>query len=553
MAESANREILIADPADAGALEGRTMPVDIGNVLLLVGLVLSLILVWLGCNWWLQHPMLIYCDQGLYVGMADLLLKGRIPYVDMFDVNPPLAIYFDLPPVLASYWLRIPQTLAFSMYVWLLTLISCLLSGWVLLAARRSAAILPAVCALTAFAYFNQIQHMDFGQREHIFCILWAPFFFLRYLRWQGFKLGRTVSIAVGLFAGIGLAFKPHFMVMAAAPELFFMLKNRDLRPLVAPEVLSAVAVILAYLVHFLFLPHAELASFFQFVVPIYKEGYAYYVTSNIFNLATFARNDFFFLICALVGAIALAEWSSLALALSAFACMSALIYVLAGQAWPCHMVAVRLGYTMALFAEAALVCQLLPAFIAGRDKVFASSVIAFVFATAGGGYYISSVQATDRQDKLNQRPYPLTRLGYSGEGSYDDMDPFAEGVLTHTNKDDKLVFICAAMAPGYPVMLQTGRQPGSRFLHGMMLPILSYIKDLPNLSAEKKARFKRDKDKVIAWYGEDIRKYRPKLIYIQDNPMNWVFENSRFVETHMANYTRLEVKDGISIYKRND
>lgn len=552
MADASSALTIPAELPGASA-ELRSIPAGSGNLLLLTATVLSLALVWVGCSFWLQHPMLIYCDQGLYMGMADLLLQGRIPYVDMFDVNPPLAIYFDVPPVLAARFMNMPQPLAFSLYVFGLTFISCLLSSWALLKARRRAMILPVVSALVGFAYFNQIQRMDFGQREHVFCILWAPFFFVRYLRWQGLVPGRYAAIAAGLFAGIGLAFKPHFMVMAAAPELFFLLKKCTFRPFIAPEVIAAVSVILLYLLHFVFLPREELAAFFNFVVPIYKEGYAYYVTSNIFNFTTFARNDFFFMVLALFGALALAECGTLALALSAFACMSALIYALAGQAWPCHMVAVRLGYTMALFVEAALICQLLARAVSVRRQFDIATMVALCAATVGGGYYLSVAQAVLAEDKLRQQPYALSRLGFSGTGCSDDMDPFVETVLSNSDKNDTLVFICAAMAPGYPVMVQTGRQPGSRFLHGMMLPILSFIKDLPELKAEKKERFKKDKLKVIAWYGEDIRKCRPKLIFIQDNPMNWVFENSNFIKTHMPNYKVIEVKDGISIYKRTD
>jgi len=534
------------------ALDKQPLSSELSTMLLLLAMSLSLTLLATGCSYWLNHPMLIYCDQGLFVSMAQLLLEGRIPYVDMFDVNPPLAIYFQVIPVLVSKYWHIPIPLSFSMYIYALAFVSCLLSGWVLLAARKYGALLLGLCALVAFAYFNQVQRLDFGQREHIFCIVYAPFFFLRYLRWEGFKLGRYQAIAVGLFAGVGLAFKPHFMIMACAPEIVWWLRTRKWRPLLAPEVLAAVAVIVLYLFHFIFLPAQELKAFFQFVVPIYKEGYSYYVTSPIYNMATCWRTDFFLLALTSVGALALARYSSLAPAACAFSFISALIYVLAGQVWSCHMVAVRLGNAMAVGVELFLLYQLLPASLVG-EKLKGTAMAALAVGIVGGGYYLHTACERDAQKKRDSQPYDLAQLGYTGMGSAADIDPFAASCLENTQKSDTILFICASMAPGYPVMLQTERRPASRFLHGMMLPILSYILVRPDLSQAKKDHFSEDKDQVIKWYAEDIAKNRPKLIYIQDNPMNWVFENYNFIDSYMHNYRMIDKKDGISIYKRND
>ncbi len=535
------------------AIDKSPLASELSNVVLLVGMSLALTLLATGCNYWLNHPMLIYCDQGLFVSMAQLLLEGRMPYVDMFDVNPPLAIYFQVIPVLVSKYFYIPIPLSFSMYIYALSFLSCILIGWVLLSARRFGALLTGVCALVAFAYFNQIQRLDFGQREHIFCIVYAPFFMLRYLRWEGFKLGRYQAIAVGLFAGVGLAFKPHFMIMASAPEIAWWLRTGKWRPLVATEVLAAVAVIVVYLLHFIFLPAQELKAFFQFVVPIYKEGYSYYVTSPIYNMATCWRSDFFLLALTSVGALALARCSSLAPAACAFSFMSGLVYVLAGQVWSCHMVAVRMGNAMAVGIELCLLYQLLPAQLFGADKLKSTTLAMLILGIVGGGYYLSNIKERDAQEQLDSIPYNLSQVGYSGICPSSDMDPFVASCLANSTKNDTVLFICASMAPGYPVMLQTERRPASRFLHGMMLPILTHIIARPDLSEAKRDHFRKDKEQVIAWYGEDIAKNKPKLIYIQENPMNWVFLNYNFIDSHMSNYKMIDKKDGISIYKRND
>ncbi len=538
-------------------VDGQPMPSDLSIVVLLAAGSLTLVLLVMALRWWFAHPMLIFCDQGLFVHMAQLLLEGKVPYVDMFDVNPPLAIYIQVLPVLLSRLCHMPIPLSFSIYVSLLEFLSCFIVLWVLVAARRTGALVLGVCALIGFAYFNQIQRLDFGQREHIFCITYAPFLLLRYLRWQGVKLGRWPCIAAGVLAGIGLALKPHFMLMATAPEIVWWLRTRQFKPFIAPEVLAAVAVIAVYLVHFIFLPAQELRAFFNFVVPIYKEGYEYYVTSPIFNMASFWRIDFLLLALASLLAVVLAQSSSLPLALCAFSFMSAVVFVLAGQAWSCHMIAVRMGNTMALAVEAALLYQLLPlkAIGLGRPKLTGMAVAVAAASVIGGGIYLNSVQVGEDEEMRNRQPYPLVQVGYPewGMGSVDDMDWFVGSCLEHSSKGDFVLFICASMAPGYPVLLQTERKAASRFLHGMMLPILSFIIDKPELDARAKEKFKGYKKQVIDWYTEDIEKNRPKLIYIQDNPMSWVFGDVDFINTRMANYKKIDEKGGISIYKRND
>lgn len=538
-------------------VDGQPMPSDLSIVVLLAAGSLTLVLLVMALRWWFAHPMLIFCDQGLFVHMAQLLLEGKVPYVDMFDVNPPLAIYIQVLPVLLSRLCHMPIPLSFSIYVSLLEFLSCFIVLWVLVAARRTGALVLGVCALIGFAYFNQIQRLDFGQREHIFCITYAPFLLLRYLRWQGVKLGRWPCIAAGVLAGIGLALKPHFMLMATAPEIVWWLRTRQFKPFIAPEVLAAVAVIAVYLVHFIFLPAQELRAFFNFVVPIYKEGYEYYVTSPIFNMASFWRIDFLLLALASLLAVVLAQSSSLPLALCAFSFMSAVVFVLAGQAWSCHMIAVRMGNTMALAVEAALLYQLLPlkAIGLGRPKLTGMAVSVAAASVIGGGIYLNSVQVGEDEEMRNRQPYPLVQVGYPewGMGSVDDMDWFVGSCLEHSSKGDFVLFICASMAPGYPVLLQTERKAASRFLHGMMLPILSFIIDKPELDARAKEKFKGYKKQVIDWYTEDIEKNRPKLIYIQDNPMSWVFGDVDFINTRMANYKKIDEKGGISIYKRND
>jgi hypothetical protein len=48
----------------------------------------------------LLHPLRIGWDPALHLQCAQLIVAGGLPYVDMFDVNPPLIWYLDMLPAL---------------------------------------------------------------------------------------------------------------------------------------------------------------------------------------------------------------------------------------------------------------------------------------------------------------------------------------------------------------------------------------------------------------------------------------------------------------------
>lgn len=522
-----------------------------GSVLFAISTMLALLLAGAGFYWWSGHPMLINPDQALYVSMAQLLLEGRLPYVDMFDNNPPLAIYFQIPAVVLSQLWHMPLPLCFSMFVQALTLLSTVLIALLVWPFRKSGALLTVSAAALGFAYFNEIQRLDFGQREHLFCIIYMPFFILRYLRWHGLPAGRSLAILCGLLAGVGIAFKHYFLLIALAPELVWFLRERRWQPFFAAETAAAALVIFIYLLHFLFLPLAELQSFFGFIVPIYKEGYNYYVTSAIYNMATYWRVEFFWLALVSVLSLCLAELSSMALALCAFSFMSALVYVFAGQIWSYHMVPVRMANTMAFGVELVLLGRLLLNGLPGprQTRLLAAAMSAACLLC--GGIYLFFQGKNFAEERQNSESFPMENLGYKGSCPAEDIDPFVESCLGNSLPGDTVLFICASMAPGYPSMVQTGRRPGSRFIHAMILPILAYIEDRRDISEEEREFYRRRKQQVLDWYGADIERYKPALIYMQDNPMNWVLEKDNFVKKRMGRYRFLLNKDGISIYKR--
>ena len=48
------------------------------------------------------HPLAISPDQALYLESGKLILQGRVPYLDFFDLNLPLIMYLNVIPVVVA-------------------------------------------------------------------------------------------------------------------------------------------------------------------------------------------------------------------------------------------------------------------------------------------------------------------------------------------------------------------------------------------------------------------------------------------------------------------
>ncbi len=513
-----------------------------------LALLSSLIFIVFGISFWFSNCMLIFPDQGLYMHMAELFLQGKVPYVDMYDNNPPLAFYLDIPAVLLARFAHIPGPMAFSLSIYAMIVLSAIASSVILWRCRNRGALFVGMAAVMAFTCFNQHQLVDFGQREHIFIILYFPFFILRYLRWQNLHVDRRMAILIGIMAGVGIALKHYFLLIACAAELVWTIEKQTIRPFFKAEVWAGASIIFLYLVHFLFLPKAELDSFFKWIVPLYQAGYSYYTTSMSFNLNCWWRPDFYIMAATTLGALVLARASSFVMPIQAFSLMSALIYVLAGQIWSYHVAPVRLANDISIYIQAFLFAWLMPAFFrrGGLGPVYISlAIVAFTGCQCFFFY-------RDVTNNINQGDrFSLNQLGYSGFCPQTNIDSFSQDVISYTGAQDSILFISSAMAPGYPVYLQTGRKPGSRFLHAMILPMLdSLINDPERID---KAPFKARMQEILGWYADDIHKNRPKLIFVQIRFVYDLLAQRNFFRRQMANYRLLQEKDDFKVYLRVD
>ncbi|MBN8662011.1 MAG: hypothetical protein J0M35_16705 [Candidatus Obscuribacter phosphatis] len=520
------------------------------------------------------HPLTGQSDQCMYLSMAELLLQGRVPYVQCFDNNPPLIIYLNVIPVVVAKCFALPLTLAFNLSVTILAAFSSALSLAALWLSRRQVVIFVSLSlAVLLFASFNLSLDLDYGQREHLFLLLYFPFFVWRLLRAEQFSakesvFSKTFAALLGLGAALGLALKPYFVLMAAFVEMILLassFSNRDgdfrgrLASLLKPECLALYLGLSIYALHFLFLPASMRIGLFQFVLPIYQAGYDYYTNSFLFNLTSFWRTDFLLLAFASLLTLyilprARVTTAIISIAFAALAWIATAVYFYAGQSWQYHLLPIRLA-SLLLFSNGLVSLFSLWLAKAKNETKWEGVLLALaaVFALAFPAARAYQVYLRGQEEEATLEKFDLAFIGLKGLCFEHEISPAVKTITEHATACDTVLFLSTAMAPGYPAMVQSGRKPGSRFIHAMPLVVADYVVEVKKPQDLK--RFQDMRAQIIDWYRQDIDRYKPVLIFVQKQTMSELVYRLGLQSFILQDYVALpEVGDtyGMTVYKRN-
>lgn len=496
-------------------------------------------------HFWLFHPLLQYPDQAMYLGTAGLLLDGKKLYVDMVDFNPPLITYLSIPAVMLARSAHLPTTMAFAFYLEGLMLVSVLVSGYLMYRNRDHRDSFFFIPVLLGFLFVCRQEWLDFGQRESMLIITYLPFFFVRFLRWNGTAIPLWIAIFSGLYAALTLALKPHFLLMAAAPELVYLLQKRRWKELFTPETYSCAALGIAYGVHLLFLDPAVSDRFYHFVLPLVKAGYDYYTVSFIKTIADYSRPATYMLAFTLIAAIPLSRFCSLIAPTAAFTVAALGIYLMASQDWSHHWVPVEFGRWILTWLEIAVVARFLCSYSA-HSRLLNMYMCGAVLAL---GLFLSTVQNLPAP-LIPEARFDLSRIGYQGYGPKDDVGPWADLVLAHSKKGDPILFISDAISPGYPSTLQLERSPASRYMHGMPLMMAKYLAwEKPRV--QDRLKYNQFFEQIINEYDQDIKKNKPPLIIIRDGGIVEPLTKGGFFDRSLIDYEKIGDTEGHLVYKR--
>ena len=171
-------------------------------------------------------------DTAFLLYAAERVLDGARLYVDVVEINPPLIVALNLPAVLLARAFGVSDIAMYRALVTLALLGALAFADWSL---RRtldagSDRLRRRLVLVLAFALFLAPGN-DFGQREHLLIALALPWVLLAVGRVSGRPAPAGPALAAGVLAGLGLAIKPHFLLVWAAVEGYAAWRLRARRP----------------------------------------------------------------------------------------------------------------------------------------------------------------------------------------------------------------------------------------------------------------------------------------------------------------------------------
>jgi hypothetical protein len=187
-------------------------------------------------------------DIGFLLYAAGRVLDGARLYVDVVEINPPLIVALNIPPVVVARLLGISDILVYRIG-FALVLCGLLAFAWRTLGralASEDRVLRRYLLVLLAFVLFP-VSAQDFGQREHLLLALVLPYLFTAAGRAAGRAPPRGEALAIGALAGIAFALKPHFLPLWLAVELYLWRRGPRGRLRPTPESLTTGALLLVY------------------------------------------------------------------------------------------------------------------------------------------------------------------------------------------------------------------------------------------------------------------------------------------------------------------
>lgn len=552
-----------------------------------------------------NHPLDINHDSAYFLDCGRQMLAGKLQYVDFIDPNPPLITYLHFIPALIASLLPLHIILVFSLLVLSLIIWSTLTIRRIVFVSniefnRESLGII-----LLLWCMFSFCLGFHYGQREHLYVLLYFPFFMMRWVRWEGGEIHLPTAVIVSVAAIIGACMKPYYLFVCLAPELYWAISKRNARNLLNLEMIIVICLGFTYAAHFLLLPDKMLEEFFNRWVPLEVQKYHVY-NVPFYHLIMSFKFPFLFIMALLpflFPSIQKGDFGNLTRPLAIFTLASLLVYLVQLKGFPYHTIPALYGgmlifaiianqITQSLFLNEkqialrsvlGLIIQLIAiAILAYSDRlnyvprylpVMKGLVITlFVVMT-----HVQIKQYFYRRRKKEDLRFTsgmvsqvvvlmaisilLLKWNYR-RNSLTKENPLAKIISSYTREGDPILFINTSLIPPYPLLLQMNRQPASRHLYAFPLAM---VYDGVKRSAGGEFPYRIDGEqsqeekRVLREYAEDIATNRPPLIFVHNekfcsgcpegfNMMEYLTKIG-FIEKAMAEYKLLSTLPKFDVF----
>jgi hypothetical protein len=452
------------------------------SALLLAGLALAV---------WYNASLTLNPDVSWFYYVARRLLGGAVLYRDLIDPNAPFASLSMIPAAWlgqATGWSAFHAILA---YVAALGALSFLVSARIIDRYGLPLARADGLKLLLFLAIFFLPVSL-FGEREHLFCILAAPYVLTVPMRGIDARTGRALRFAIGLVAGIAANIKPPFALVLAAVEAASLLVAGRGALLWSEQIGLAASAALTLPVYPLVFP-----LYASSVVPWVVDLYGAFA-----DTATTLRKT--------------AEWGVLALLL--------------GVAWrrDGNPALDRLRYIMPAAITAALAIFVL------QDKGwdYQCFIASFFIAILAG----LVLQAPAVRPRLRMLAGLVAFLLVVRAGAQFEAPDYVESHFPTIKRlisqtPGRFQVLTSAGTPGFPFTVETGHDWASRYGCLMLLPGI--------VAAEARGGHSRWEAPFRQAVAEDMATLKPSLIFVQTeqlpglplhfNVLAWLLRDPRF------------------------
>lgn len=216
-------------------------------------------------------------DGAWYLISTRKWLAGARFYVDLYDVNPPLASVLTVPAIWIADAFAISDTNGLYAFLCALTGVSLFLSASILDARIGPGAARKVVAFLGLGATLTLPSLKEFGQREQLMVLLVLPWFLSQLPAPAGETPRPVQRVLLAVAAAIGICIKPYFLTIPIAVVAWQMLARRSLRPLATVETIAMVLTGLAYVAATALL----FPQFFSDIIPTARQAYLSFGFSN--------------------------------------------------------------------------------------------------------------------------------------------------------------------------------------------------------------------------------------------------------------------------------
>jgi len=471
------------------------------------------------CSLWLHltslllsQPLLLNRDSAMYLQVADMLLEGGLPYLDIVEINPPMIWYLNLIPVGFARLLDLNVIATYKAFVALLTAAATLAARLLLVRARPRPGVWEVACFSCACVATLYVGNAVFGQREHLFAVMALPYLVLRWVRSTRGEVKGGFAATVGIAAGLAVCMKPpYFLPLLLVPEVFWLIRHRDWRRAWSPETIALTVVIGLFAVHLFVFPPEVWKTYFGRYLGLIASGYGTYDAAWP---ALLNRAEWWLSmpapICAILLVVSLhgqTRLAGLARVIAWVGVGGVLLFFLQRKGWAYHTVITRFQAILLVGIVGATLQHNLGRLTRHAQRWLSRPIGRAAFALGVGGLLLTVLSSAGPRVWRTDYRYDVGVRG-----------PLAAVIRRHSDPGDRVMFLHTEVPPTYPMLTQMDRRSGTRFMPLVTIPFLFHG---ARPSSSSPLGFELDNDarveeeRFLRELRQDIEQRKPQLIFI--------------------------------------